>query len=303
MALASKQSQVIKKSFSWGYAVTWLLLAILIIITILPFWIALKTALSTPSSLFVNPGSLLPTDATLFNFRRALGLISLEESVAAGGSGQSINFLLFLRTTLIFTALIVIAQTFFSAMAAYAFARMKFVGRELIFFFYLSALMIPNIVLFIPNFILIKNLGWLNTMQGMVAPFFLMTPFAVFFLRQFFLGIPKSLEEAAKLDGASPFGTFWRIVLPISRTPLITLAILTSINAWNEFFWPFLVGKDEEVRVLTVALQIFRTQTPQGAPDWTGLMAATFLAIIPIFILMVVLGRQVINSLQFSGMK
>ena len=92
-------------------------------------------------------------------------------------------------------------------------------------------------------------------------------------------------------------------MLPISKTPLVTLAILTSIQMWNEFFWPFLVGKDENVRVLTVALQLFQTQQPQGAPDWTGLMAGTFLSIIPIFILLVVLGRQVINSLQFSGLK
>ncbi len=124
-------------------------------------------------------------------------------------------------------------------MSAYAFARLKFPGRNLIFFLYLSALMVPGIVLFIPNFVLIQQLGWLNTFQGMVAPYLLMTPFAVFFLWQFFLSLPLELEEAARLDGASPFGIFWRIVLPISQTPLATLAILTSINMWNDYFWPF----------------------------------------------------------------
>ncbi len=194
-------------------------------------------------------------------------------------------------------------QIFFSAMAAYAFARLKFPGRDLIFFLFLAALMVPGIVLFIPNFVLIRQLGWLNTFQGMVAPYLLMTPFAVFFLRQFFLSLPKELEEAARLDGSSAFGIFWRIVLPISQTPLATLAILTSINMWNDYFWPFLVGRDENIRVLTVALGIFRSQTPQGIPDWTGLTAATLLSIVPIFLLLIFLGRRIVDSLAFSGLK
>ena len=293
----------IRQRITVGKVFTWLLLIALILITLIPIWIVLKTALTPQKALFSSVSELFPQDPTLFNFRRVLGMVSSEEMVAAGGSASSINFLRSLWNSVIFTGLIVVAQTFFSAMAAYAFARLKFIGREVIFFMYLSALMIPTMVLFIPNFIFIKNIGWLNTYAGLVAPFFLMSPFAVFFLRQFFMGIPAALEEAAKLDGSSPFGTFWRIILPISRTPIVTLVILTSINMWNEFLWPFLVGKEDNVRVLTVALQFFRTQTPQGAPDWTGLMAGTFLSIIPIFILLIVLGRQVINSLQFSGLK
>ena len=294
---------VTDKRWGVGRILTWVLLIVLILLTLMPIWIVFKTALTTQRQLFGSIAELFPGDPTLFNFRRVMGFVSVEESVAAGGSSGNINFLRAMGNSVIFTTIIVVGQTFFCAMAAYAFARLKFIGRNFIFFLYLSALMVPGIVLFIPNFILIRNLGWLNTYAGMVAPFFLMSPFAVFFLRQFFLGIPKALEEAARLDGASAFGTFWRIILPISKTPIITLIILTSIQMWNEFFWPFLVGKDEGVRVLTVALQFFRTQTPQGTPDWTGLMAGTFLSIIPVFILLVVLGRQVINSLQFSGLK
>ncbi len=289
--------------FGLGRILTWVLLAFLIFITVFPLWLVLKTALTPTRELFNNPGALFPENPTLFNFRRVMGLVGAEESVAAGGSGQSINFLRATRNSFIFTSLVVVFQTFFSALAAYAFARLKFVGREVIFFCYLTALMIPGIVLFIPNFILIKNLGLLNNYLGMIAPFALFSPFAVFFLRQFFLSIPKELEEAAKLDGASPFGTFWRIILPTSTTPIATLVILISITMWNEYVWPFFVGNSENVRVLTVALQIFRSQTPQGAPDWTGLMAGTFLSIIPVFILLIVLGRKVINSLQFSGLK
>jgi multiple sugar transport system permease protein len=283
--------------------ISWALLIFLILLSLFPLWIVLKTALTPSKEIFNNPGALFPENPTLINFKRAMGMVSREENVAAGGSGESINFLVGIRNSIIFTTLVVVFQTFFSALAAYAFARLQFVGREVIFFLYLTALMIPGVILFIPNFILIKNLGWLDTYQGMIAPFALFSPFAIFFLRQFFLSIPKELEEAAKLDGTSPFGTFWRIILPTSTTPIATLVILSSIGMWNEYFWPWLVGKGENVRVLTVALAAFKSQTPQGAPDWTGLMAATFLSIIPIFILLIIIGRKVVNSLQFSGLK
>jgi multiple sugar transport system permease protein len=283
--------------------ISWALLIFLILLSLFPLWIVLKTALTPSKEIFNNPGALFPENPTLINFKRAMGMVSREENVAAGGSGESINFLVGIRNSIIFTTLVVVFQTFFSALAAYAFARLQFVGREVIFFLYLTALMIPGVILFIPNFILIKNLGWLDTYQGMIAPFALFSPFAIFFLRQFFLSIPKELEEAAKLDGTTPFGTFWRIILPTSTTPIATLVILSSIGMWNEYFWPWLVGKGENVRVLTVALAAFKSQTPQGAPDWTGLMAATFLSIIPIFILLILIGRKVVNSLQFSGLK
>lgn len=289
--------------FSWGRALAWLALGILIFVTLFPLWIVLKTAFTPAKELFEQATSLFPAHPTLINFERVLGFLTLEQNQAAGGSGAEINFLLALRNSLLFTGVIVVFQTFFSALAAYAFARLKFPGRNLIFFLFLAATMIPGVVLFIPNFILMKNLGWLNTFQGMVAPFVLMSPFAVFFLRQFFLSIPKELEEAAYLDGASPLLIFWRIILPISKTPLVTLAILTSIGSWNEFFWPYIVSKSDNMQVLTVALKMFQSQTPQGTPDWTGLMAATFLAVIPVFILLVALGRQVVESLQFSGIK
>jgi multiple sugar transport system permease protein len=130
-----------------------------------------------------------------------------------------------------------------------------------------------------------------------------MTPFAVFFIRQFFLSLNKDLEEAAKLDGVSPLGMFWRVALPLVQGPLLTLALLTFIGSWNEYFWPFIVGREEEVRVLTVALGIFRSQTPQGAPDWSGLMAGTVVSVMPTVLLFIFFGRRVVDSIQFSGFK
>lgn len=277
--------------------------SLLVLVTLIPLWMVLRTALSHPQSLYVHPASFFPVDATLVNFKRVLGFLSQAENMALGGSGAEVNFQSAFLNSLIFTVLVVIGQVFFSAMAAYAFARLKFPGRNLLFGMILGSMMIPSIVLFIPNFVLIKDLGWLNSMKGMVAPFLLMSAFNIFFLRQFFLSIPHDLEEAAMLDGASYAYIFWRIVLPLSTAPLATIAILTGIAAWNEFFWPFLVAKDESAQVLTVALQSFKSQTPQGTPDWTGLMAATFLTVLPTIAMLVVLGRRVVESVQFSGGK
>jgi multiple sugar transport system permease protein len=289
--------------FNIGRALAWGLLIILIFISIFPIWVALKTALSDRREIFAHAADLLPTGFTLYNFERALGIISADQARADGAGAASINMLLALRNSALFVALCVFGQILFSSMAAYAFARLRFPGRNFLFIMILSAMMIPGIVLFIPNFILVKELGWLNTFQGMVAPYILMTPFAVFFLRQFFLSIPLELEEAARLDGASPILIFFKIVLPLSKGPISTLGILTSINLWNEFFWPYLVNSDENLRVLPVALQIFRSQQPSGPPDWTGIMSGTFLSIIPVFLLLLFLGRQVVESLQFSGSK
>ena len=292
-----------RKPFSWGRALAWLGLSIIILISVFPIFIVLKTALTTNKALYSEAAALWPSHPTLVNFQRVLGLLTPEQAQAAGGSGSSISFLSAMKNSGVFTVLIVMGQTLFSAMAAYSFARLKFPGRDFIFTLFLIALMIPGIVLFIPNFITIKNLGWLNTMPGMVAPFFLMSPFAVFFLRQFFISLPRETEEAAFLDGAGTWTIFWRITIPMSQGPLITLAILVAIGSWNEFFWPFLVAKDESSYTLPVALQVFKTQTPQGTPDWTGLMAGTFVAIIPIFLLLIVMGRRVVQSLAFSGAK
>jgi multiple sugar transport system permease protein len=288
---------------SLGRITLWFLLALILFMTLFPFWWVVRTSLTEPTKVFTNPTSLLPVEPTLFNYRRVLGLVDTAESVAAGGSGQSLNFFLFLRNSIIFAVVITVGQVLFSATAAYAFARLKFPFRNQLFLLYISALIVPPIVTLIPNFVLIRNLDWVNTFMGLVAPYFLMTPFAVFFLRQFFLGINKDLEDAAKIDGANLFKVFYRIILPISKAPLLTLGILVFITAWNDYLWPLTIGRDEEVRVLTVALAVFRQQTPYGAPDWAGLMAGTTLTIIPILVLFLFLGRHILDSIQFSGFK
>lgn len=288
---------------SIGRMLAWAALIVAILVVLLPFWWLIRTALSTNREMYANPSSFFPVGFTWVNFARVLGLVDPATSIAAGGSGQSINFFLYLRNSAIVATLTVVGQLFFSSLAAYAFARLRFPLREQVFFLYIAALMVPGIVTLIPNYILMRNLNWINTFQGIVAPALLMSPFAVFFLRQFFLGINREVEEAAKIDGVSLIGSFWRIIIPLSVPPLTTLGILTFIATWNEYLWPLLMGKDEAVRVLTVALGVFKSQTPQGAPDWSGLMAGALLSITPTIIIFLILGRKAINSIQFSGYK
>ena len=280
-----------------------LITVLLVFISLFPLvWVVRMSF--TPNKIRAGyPSALIPPELSLSNFARVFGFITGQDAVKLGGSGQSLNFFQFLFNSLVISTVMTISQVFFSALGAYAFARLRFPGRKFLFNVYLSALMVPAIVMMIPNFILVKDLGWLNTYMGILAPSLLMTPFAVFFLRQFFLSINKELEEAAIIDGAGRFRIFFRIILPMSQTALATLAIITFINQWNDYLWPLIVGKDIGSRMLTVALGVFRSQTPNGNPDWGGLMAGTVLAIVPTLVLFLAFGKKVVNSIGFSGFR
>ncbi|WP_245601864.1 carbohydrate ABC transporter permease [Hamadaea tsunoensis] len=281
----------------------WITLMLLMAVTLFPFYWMLRTALSNNRSLPSDPGSLLPVDFTWGPFKRVLGLSTLQQAQAEGGSGAELHFWRYLLNTVIVATTITAGQVWFCSMAAYAFARLRWRGRDKVFFAFLTALMVPPVFTVLPNFLLMKDLGLLNTYAAIVLPYFFMTPFAVFFMRQFFLGISKEVEEAARLDGAGPARRFFSIILPMSWAPITTLALLTYITAWNEYFWPLIAGSKEESRVLTVALASFRQSTPGIAPDWAGLMAASLVAAAPILLLFLIFGRKVVNSIGFSGLK
>ncbi|WP_033343000.1 carbohydrate ABC transporter permease [Catenuloplanes japonicus] len=281
----------------------WTVLAVVVILTIFPFWWMVRTALTPAADLYTDNAGLLPQHPTLINFARILGLTSEAEARAAGGSGARVDFARYLVNSVVYCVLIAGFQTMFCAMAGYAFARLRFPGRDLVFGILIAALMVPPIFTLLPNFVLVKELGLMNTMAGMVAPTVLMTPFAVFFLRQFFLSLPREVEEAAILDGNGPWGIFWRVALPMSRGPLITIGLTTVVWAWKDYLWPLLVGRGEENRLVTVALGVFLQQSPNTQPDWTGLMAASTLSVLPVLVLLLLMGRRLVQSLNFTGNK
>ncbi|HKU29321.1 carbohydrate ABC transporter permease [Arthrobacter sp. NyZ413] len=292
-----------KRPLTWGRACAWVLLALAIAVSVLPFYWVLRTALSTNGSLAANSASLLPADFNLGAFERVFGLQSPSQAIAEGGSGASINFWQYLLNSFLFASITTAGAVFFSSMAAYAFSRLRWKGRDGVFSLFLGTMLVPPIFTALPNFLLIKNLGLLNTMLGLVLPYLFMTPFAIFFMRQFFLNMSREVEEAAMLDGAKHFRIFFQVVMPNAAAPIATLALLTFMGQWNEYFWPLLVGSSEESRVLTVGLGVFKSQSPQGAPDWSGLMAATLVSATPVLILFAIFGKKIVNSIGFNGSK
>ncbi|WP_043619176.1 carbohydrate ABC transporter permease [Nonomuraea candida] len=292
-----------KPRFGLGRALAWTFMVLVIIASLFPFYWMLRTALSDNNALYAGGDSLLPVRFSWGGFERVFGLQTGQEAIDAGGAGQPIAFWRYLLNSVLVATMVTAGQVFFSAMAAYAFARLRWRHREKVFAVFLSGLMIPAIFTLLPNFVLIKELGLIDTVLGIALPSMLMTPFAVFFLRQFFLGISREVEEAALVEGASKTRIFFRLILPISAAPISTLSILTYITSWNEYFWPLMVSYTDKSRVLTVALGVFKSQKPQAGPDWAGLMAATLVAALPMLLLFLFFARRIVNSIGFSGIK
>ncbi|WP_346534219.1 carbohydrate ABC transporter permease [Micromonospora sp. DPT] len=292
-----------RRRLTTGRALAWAYLIGILFVTIFPFYWILRTALSDNYALMANPASILPVGFTLGPFRRVLGLATTEESIAEGGSGASVEIGHFLVNSLIYATVSTALIVFFSTIAAYAFARLQWRGRDFMFSLFLTALMVPGILTLLPNFVLVKELGLLNSFAGMILPGALFSAFNIFFLRQFMLGLPTETEEAALLDGAGRIRILFGITLPMTSGPMITLSILGFIGMWNDYFWPLLVTSDESVQPLTLALAVFKQSSPQAQPDWAGLMAATLVAALPMLGLFMVFGRRIVNSIGFSGIK
>jgi multiple sugar transport system permease protein len=196
----------------------------------------------------------------------------------------------------VFTLVILVVDS----LAAYAYARMEFRGKNLLFALLLLTLVMPGIMFVIPNFITISELGWLGTYQGIIAPG-VAGVFGVFFLRQFFLSLPRELEEAAYVDGASTLQTFFRVVLPVSGGALATLGVITFLTSWNDFLWPLLMtGAVRDMQTLPVGLS---TLQGQYTFDYGKLMAGALVLSVPVLLLYVLAQRYIIRSIATTGLK
>lgn len=292
-----------RRPLSPGRVLAWVAMVVILLITLFPFYWILRTALSSNAALYVDPTSPGPVGFGWGAFARVFGMQSVEEAIAEGGSGASIDFWLYLRNSVVVATVVTVCQVFFSAMAAYAFSRLRWRGRDAVFSLFLLSLMVPTIFTLLPNFLLVRQLGLIDTLLGIMLPGLFMTPFAIFFLRQFLANIPTEVEEAALIDGASKVRVFFNLALPMTVGPIATISILTYIGSWNDYFWPLMVSYTDESRVLTVALGNFNAQTPQTGPDWAGLMAATLVAALPMLVLFMAFARRVVSSIGFSGIK
>ncbi len=266
-------------------ATLYLLLFLFALFFILPIvWMGV-TAIK-PFSEWLTP-NWIPRNPTLNNFTSIFNDPSLPVARWFFNS--------FIIATL-FTTLIVVIDS----LAAYAYARMEFRGRKLLFGLLLTTLIMPGIMFVIPNYITIAELGWIGTYQGIVAPG-LASVFGVFFMRQFFMSLPRELEEAAYVDGATTWQTFFRVVLPLSGGAIATLGVITFLTSWNDFLWPLLMtGPVREMQTLPVGLS---TLQGQYTFDYGKLMAGALVLTIPVLLLYVLAQRFIIRSIATTGLK
>ena len=205
----------------------------------------------------------------------------------------------FLANSFVYATVITSVQLFLNILAAYAFARMQFVGRQVLFTLLLSTMMIPPAVLLIPTFLIIRELGLVDTVWGVILPSFA-GAFGIFLLRQAFLNIPTELEDAARIDGCGSWRILRHVIIPLSKPALITLGLFTFMGAWNMFEWPLVVLSNQDYYPLTVGLSFFQSET--GA-DWPRIFAASVMGAAPLIVLFLIAQRYLVEGISFSGIK
>jgi multiple sugar transport system permease protein len=271
--------------FSWiGTLLRYSLLIAGALTMIVPFLWMLSTSLKPPDSVLTVTPQIIPSSVTLESYRKVLDLLQLDRM---------------LLNSVFVTVVTVIAQLITSSFAAYAFARMRWRGRDPLFMLYLATLMIPSQVTITPLFIMMKQLGWINTYQGLILPT-IVSAFGTFLLRQSMLNIPREYEEAAFLDGANHWQVYRTIVMPMIRPAIATLAVLLMMASWNDFLWPLFVINDEKLMTLPVGLSLL-----QGAyqSDWNLIMAGAVISVVPIILVFLAAQRTFINGMMQSGLK
>jgi multiple sugar transport system permease protein len=214
---------------------------------------------------------------------------------------KSLPFDRFFLNTLIVTICVTVAQLFTCSLGGYAFARLKFPGRNKIFLGYLATLMIPFPVIMIPLFITMRYLGWVDSLIGLIAPG-LFSAWGTFLMRQFMLGIPSDLEEAAKIEGCSFWGIYWRIILPLCKPVLATLGIFTFLGTWNDFLWPLIMINSIPNKTLPLGLVMFQARVAAETP-WHLIMAASCFTVLPVLILFIIGQKYYVRGIAISGMK
>jgi multiple sugar transport system permease protein len=211
-----------------------------------------------------------------------------------------LDFPRYFANSVIVAVLVTAGNLLFCSLLGYALAKLDFPGRKALFLTVLGMLMVPGMVLFVPQFVLVSNMGLANTYAGLVLPF-LAGPFGVFLMRQFLLSIPDDLIEAARVDGAGEWRIFWRIVLPLCRPALATLGILTFLASWNNFLWPLVVATTEDKYTLPVALALY--SVGQNRTDFGLLLAGAVVVVLPVLIVFLILQRHFLRGIATTGLK
>jgi len=273
---------------------TYIALIVVSALAVIPFFWMVSTSLKPDSQVMEYPPRWMPQQISWVNYRRAI-------------SSESTHFPLWTRNTLIIAALAVAGTTLSSAVVAYGFAKIRFRGRGVLFAIMLSTMMVPFPVIMVPLFSIFVWLDghtpiqWLGTAKPLWAPAWFGSAFSIFLLRQFFVTIPDELSEAARIDGCTEWGIFWRVILPLSRPALSVVALFTFMWAWRDFLGPLIFLQRPSQYTLSLGLQTFQSQ--HGNTPWNQLMAASILVVLPVLILFFVAQRTFIEGIATSGMK
>ncbi|MCG3083856.1 carbohydrate ABC transporter permease [Anoxybacillus sp. LAT_35] len=269
----------------FGKALLYTILVLYAIVTMIPFLWALSSSFKTLEEIVSGSISFIPKDFTLDNYKQ----IFIEQEL----------FPRWFMNSVIIAVTVTMLNLIFNSMAGYALARLHFRGKQTIFMIILAVLMIPAQVTMIPNYLILKQLGWLNSYQGMIVPAMINATF-IFMMRQFFINFPKELEEAAALDGLSRIGTFFRIVLPLARPALAAQAIFVFMGSWNDFMRPLIILSDPQLFTLPLGLNSFKGQY---ISYWNYIMAASMVFTMPVLVIYAFFNRYFIKGISFTGGK
>jgi multiple sugar transport system permease protein len=253
------------------------------VVMLVPFAWMLSTSLKQPGDVFIYPPQWIPQPVQWENY---------QETVTVMPFGR------FYLNSIIQAVSVTALQLLTASLAAFAFARLRFRGRDVLFLLYLATMMIPFPVTMIPNFVIMRYLNWIDTFRALILPP-AFSAFSTFLLRQYFLSIPLEMDDAARVDGASSFRIWWQIILPLSGPALATLAIFTFLGQWNNFLWPLVVTNSEEMRTLPVGLATFQGQY---SVQWNLLMAGSVIAVLPILVIYIAGQKWFVRGITLSGM-
>ncbi|MNW50905.1 carbohydrate ABC transporter permease [Oerskovia sp. Root22] len=274
-----------RRPIRWSRGATYTALVVGLLLTLMPFIWMLLGSFKTQGELLQRPITWWPENPTLENYEKWL---------------SQLNYGQFFMNSIVVAVAVVLGNIIFCSMVGYALAKMRFPGKKVLFALVMLTLMVPGVVTLVPMFVLVSNMGLVNTYPALILPF-LAGPLGVFLMRQFILGIPDALIEAARIDGAGEFRIFFRIVLPQCGPPLATLSILTFLGSWNNFLWPLVVAQTENMYTLPVALSLYSVGS--NGTYYGLLMAGSVLVVTPILILFLFLQRYFVQGIAMTGIK
>ena len=273
-----------RASLRAGAALKWIYVGVGFVLALIPFIWMVSGSFRSEADLYQNPASLFPTSITLHGYI---------------GVWQQLPFLRLLLNSFVFAGVTTALTVLFDSMCAYALARLRFVGRNVCFVLVIATLMVPFQVTLIPVFIQLFHLGWLNTYEGLIIPR-ATSAFGIFLFRQFFMSIPADLDEAARIDGAGHWRIYWRVIMPLAKPAIATVAILNFTNLWNDLLWPLVITSSNDMLTLPAGLTLFGGQ---HVTDHAVLLAGATISLVPIAIGFFFAQKYFIAGVATTGLK